>query len=67
MTASTRSISRSASAAVGSSKIRMRASRDEQPGDLEQLHLGDAEPLDRRARIDMVEPDGGQQPCARGR
>ena len=34
---------------------------DEQPRDLEELHLGDAQPLDRRARVEMVEADGGEQ------
>ena len=39
---------------------------DEEPRDLEELLLGDAETLDRGARIDMVEADGRRGASGRG-
>ena len=40
---------------------------DEQPRNLHELHLGDAQPLDRGARVEMVEADGRQAACGRAR
>ena len=39
---------------------------NEQACDFEQLHLGDAEALDRRARIEIIETDAAEQPSRAG-
>ena len=61
MTASTRSISRSVSAAVGSSKIRMRASRTSSRAISSSCISATRELLDRRARVEVVEADLREQ------